>query len=80
MVAIDLADAKAHLIALVDRVENGETVEIRRRGKAVARLVGAKAPRAPIRAEELRVLTDQLPRQSPSAGEFVRSLRESDRY
>ena len=36
MNVVSLADAKAHLSALLDRVEAGETIEITRRGKAVA--------------------------------------------
>ncbi len=40
---VSLADAKAHLSALLDRIEAGEEVVITRRGKPVARL----APEAP---------------------------------
>jgi prevent-host-death family protein len=36
-------EAKTHLAALLDRVANGETVEITRRGVPVARLVPAGA-------------------------------------
>ena len=45
MDAIGLADAKAHLGELVDRVEAGDSIDITRRGKPVARLV-AVATRA----------------------------------
>jgi prevent-host-death family protein len=38
MEAINLADAKAHLSELVDRVEAGDSIAITRRGKPVARL------------------------------------------
>ena len=38
MDTVSLAHAKAHLSALIDRVEAGETVTITRRGKEVARL------------------------------------------
>ena len=34
-------EAKTHLSALLDRVERGEEIVITRRGRAVARLVGA---------------------------------------
>ena len=37
MDAINLADAKAHLSELVDRVEAGDSIDITRRGKPVAR-------------------------------------------
>jgi len=43
-----LHDAKAKLSHLVARAESGETVNITRHGKIVARLVGANAvPRTP---------------------------------
>ena len=46
MNAINLADAKAHLSELVDRVETGDVIDITRRGKPVARLTSATG-RAP---------------------------------
>lgn len=36
---VQIAEAKAHLSALVERVESGEEIVIARRGKPVARLV-----------------------------------------
>ena len=45
MNAINLAEAKAHLSELVDRVEAGESIDITRRGKAVARLTTVAKPR-----------------------------------
>lgn len=36
---VSIAEAKAHLSALVERVEAGEEIVIARRGKPVARLV-----------------------------------------
>ncbi len=47
MNAMSLAEAKAHLSELLDRVEAGDSVEITRRGKPVARLdQGFDAPQA----------------------------------
>lgn len=80
MDAVNLADAKARLSELVDRVEAGETVEIRRRGKTVARLVPAPAPRQPLDTEALRKLTASMPYQKQSAGDFVRTMRDTERY
>lgn len=80
MDAINLSDAKARLSELIDRVEAGETVEIRRRGKTVARLVPAPPPRKPLDIEALRRLTASMPYQEQSAGDFVRAMRDSDRY
>lgn len=79
MNAIPLADAKAHLSELVDRVESGDTIEITRRGKLVARLTTASAPKKPVDVVSLRNLTERLPR-SEDAAALVRSLRDTDRY
>lgn len=80
MNAVSLAEAKAHLSELIDRVEAGDAIEITRRGKPVARLTAATMPRKPIDAALLRGLTDSLPQQSQSAADLVRSMRDGDRY
>ncbi len=80
MNAINLADAKAHFSALVDRAEAGDSVEILRRGKAVARLVPAEGPRKPVDLAAMRALTEAMSPQSESAGDFMRGVRDGDRY
>jgi prevent-host-death family protein len=80
MKTVNLAEAKAHLSELVDSAEAGETVQILRRGKPVARLVPPERPRKPIDLAALRRLTEKMPFQEQSAGEFIRELRDSDRY
>jgi prevent-host-death family protein len=40
-----VTNAKAGLLALIDRVELGEEIELTRHGTVVARLVPAKGPR-----------------------------------
>ena len=80
MVAITLAEAKAHLSKLVDRVEAGDSIEITRRGKPVARLSAAARPRKRIDAAMLQTLTATLPRQDQDAASTVRSMRDGDRY
>ena len=77
MDTIDLADAKAHLSELVDRVEAGESIDITRRGKAVARLTAVAKPRKKIDAALLQSLTATMPPQSQSAADLVRSMREA---
>lgn len=79
MTEINLADAKSTLSALVEQVLAGGTVDILRRGKAVARLTAVSTQRKRIDASRLRAFTAGLPRQSDSA-DFVRSMREHDRY
>jgi prevent-host-death family protein len=80
MDAINLADAKAHLSELVDRVEAGDSIDITRRGKPVARLTAVARPRKPIDAALLQSLTAAMPPQSQSAADLVRSMRDGDRY
>ena len=79
MDAINLADAKAQLSALVDRVEAGDSIDITRRGKPVARLTSVARPRKRIDADALGALTSAMKLQ-PDSGELVRSMRDSDRY
>ena len=80
MDSVNLADAKAHLSELVDRVEAGDSIAITRRGKPVARLTAAAPPRKAINADQLRKLTQAMSVQTQSAADLVRSMRDSDRY
>lgn len=80
MNAIKLADAKTHLSELVDRVEAGDSIEITRRGKPVARLTAVTRPRKRIDAVMLRSLTSSMPEQLETAADLVRSMRDGDRY
>ncbi|MGL4286871.1 MAG: type II toxin-antitoxin system Phd/YefM family antitoxin [Phreatobacter sp.] len=80
MSAVNLADAKAHLSELVDRVEAGASIDITRRGKPVARLTAVARPRKPVDAALLEALTATMPPQTLSAADLVRSMRDGDRY
>jgi prevent-host-death family protein len=80
MDSYSLADAKARLSELVDRVEAGESVEITRRGRTVARVVPAEKAPNPIDWAALERLRARLTVQSEGAGEFVRRMRDTDRY
>jgi len=80
MSAISLAEAKAHLSELVDRVEAGDSIDITRRGKRVARLTAVAAPRKPIDLAALQSLTSVMPASSPTAADLVRAMRDGDRY
>jgi len=73
-----LADAKAHLSELVDRVEAGDSIDIARRGKPVARLTALARPRKPIDAALLQSLAAAMPPRSQSADDLVRSMRDGD--
>ncbi|MDR3511601.1 MAG: type II toxin-antitoxin system prevent-host-death family antitoxin [Caulobacteraceae bacterium] len=80
MDVINLADAKAHLSELVDRVEAGDSIDITRRGKPVARLTAVTKPRRRIDRAMLEALTAGMPPQTQEAADLVRSMRDGDRY
>jgi prevent-host-death family protein len=80
MTSVNLADAKAHLSEWVARAEAGETVIITRRGKPAARLAPAERTLEPVDIDKLKALTDSMPMQPLSAGDFVREMRDADRY
>ena len=80
MERISVADAKAHLSQLVDRVEAGQSIAITRRGKAVAQLTAVEGPRKRIDLAMLQALTNGVPPQVQDAADLVRSMRDDDRY
>lgn len=80
MATVNLAEAKAHLSALVERAASGEPVRILRRGKPIAQITAIATPRKPIDVAALRAMTDRMPAQAQSAGDFMRELRDSERY
>ena len=77
MDSYSLADAKARLSELIDKVEAGETVEITKRGKPVAKVVPAGKRLKPIDLEALARLRARLPWQEKSAAELIREMRDS---
>ena len=80
MKSVSVAEAKAHLSDLIGRAAEGETVNITRRGKPVAQLVAVKKPRKKIDVDTLRRITAGQSLQKQSAGDFIREMRDSDRY
>jgi prevent-host-death family protein len=80
MRSINLAEAKAQLSALVDQAAAGETVRIIRRGKPVAQLTSVARPGKTIDPAALRALTDAMTLQGQGAEDFVRRMRDDDRY
>jgi prevent-host-death family protein len=78
MERINLADAKARLSEIVDRVEAGESIEITRRGKIAARLVPPEpSEKKPVDVEALRVAARRLPYQHETGAEIIRRMRDS---
>ncbi len=88
---VSITEAKATFSALIRRVEAGERIALTKRGKVIAELLPGQGrrttdlqtpltPRKPIDLEALRALTDNMTPQTQSAGEFVRWMRDTDRY
>ena len=77
---VSLADAKSRLSELIDRVETGDTVNITRRGKPVARLTAVRLPKKRIDGAMLRALTASMLKHAPDDPQLVRSMRDDDRY
>jgi prevent-host-death family protein len=73
VVQVTAAEAKARLSSLLDAVENGQSVVITRRGKAIAELV----PRRSVRdlLPQLQSLRDSLPEQASIAVDAFQSMR-----
>ena len=80
MITVSLADAKAYLSELIDRVAAGEAVCITRRGKPVAQITAVDTPRKRIDGAVLRAITDTMPVQPETARDFIRRMRDEDRY
>lgn len=78
MSTFTLAEAKAQLSRLVSMVESGEEITITKRGRAIVKLVPCDPPRQ--KMPSLAEHRAQMTPQTESAGEFIRKLRESDRY
>ncbi len=80
MITVSLANAKAHLSELVERAAAGEAVRITRRGKAVAQITAVDTPRKRIDVAALQAMTDAMPVQTETARDFIRRVRDQDRY
>ena len=80
MASLNIAEGKARFSELIGRAEAGETVEITRRGVLVAKVGPAGVARPPIPAALLRELRESLPPQSQTATDFIRELRDAERY
>ena len=74
MESIALAEAKAHLSQVLDRVEAGEELVITRRGKPVARVVPVRQPVVPL--PSLAAFRAQFPKMRRSSTEMIRAIRD----
>lgn len=76
MVTVNLAQAKARLSELLDKVEAGEEVVITRRGRPVAHISPAARPKRPLRLDELAEFRASMPHLRRPSAELLREARE----
>lgn len=76
MVTVNLAQAKARLSELLDKVETGQEIVITRRGKAVAHLSAVVGPRKPLPLRELARFRATMPPLRRPAADLLRELRD----
>ena len=77
MLTVNLAEAKAKLSELIDKVESGESVTITRHGKPVAQLSGVPTRKKPVRS--LAAFRATMPRLRKSSAVLLREMRDEER-
>ena len=77
MTEVSVAEAKAHLSALLDRVERGEEVVITRRGKPVAKVSGVARKLEPIDLAALDAFRATMPFQDRPSVAIIREMRDA---
>lgn len=78
--SVSVAQAKAHLSELLDAVEQGEHVEITRRGKPVADIVPKTPTREPITLEYFAELSATMTSPANESIDLMRDLRDGARF
>lgn len=80
MGAYSIAEAKAHLSALVEQVERGEPVTLTKRGRAVARIVPLTefSPKPKADLEKLRAFRATQTMSKMTSTEMIRKMRNEE--
>ena len=76
MITINLAQAKARLSELLDKVEAGEEVIITRHGRAVAHVQHPSQARRPLPLDELAAFRATMPALRRPSAELLREMRD----
>jgi prevent-host-death family protein len=80
MGTFSVAEAKAQLSTIIEMVEQGETVTITKRGKAVVKMVPVNTP--PMKPkwdlEELRRFRASMPTMKTTSVEIIRQMRDGE--
>jgi prevent-host-death family protein len=80
MVTVNLAQAKAHLSDLLDKVESGEEVVITRHGKPVAHMRAVLSPKKAVALDRLAAFRARVPQWETNSAKLVRQMRDAERY
>jgi prevent-host-death family protein len=78
MVTVSLAQAKARLSELLDKVEAGGEVIITRHGRAVAHVVPASRAKRPLPLDDLASFRAAMPPLRRPAAELLRELHDEE--
>jgi prevent-host-death family protein len=78
MVTVSLAQAKARLSELLDKVEAGEEILVTRHRRAVARIIAAERPKTPIDFERLAEFRATIPSLGQPSVELLRAIRDEE--
>jgi prevent-host-death family protein len=76
MITINLAQAKARLSELLDKVEAGEEVIITRHGRPVAHVQAPSQARRPLALDELAAFRATMPSLRRPSAELLREMRD----
>ena len=76
MVTVNLAQAKAHLSELLDKVEAGEEVVITRHGRAIAHIQPVLRLKQPLQLEALAAFRAGMPQLQQPSSELLRKARD----
>ena len=76
MVTVNLAQAKARLSELLDKVETGEEIVITRHGKAIAHISPTTCPKKPLRLGKLAEFRATMPRLRRPSAELMSEVRD----
>ncbi len=76
MITINLAQAKARLSELLDKVEAGEEVIITRHGRPVAHVQHPSRVRRPLPLDELAAFRATMPTLRRPSAELLREMRD----
>jgi len=80
MITVSLAQAKARLSALLDKVEAGEEVIITRHGRPVANIGPVARQKQPLPVEKLATFRGRMPRWRKDSASLVREMRDDEHH